>query len=592
MDTEVLPTWDLSPLYNAITDAKIKEDIALIQGGVRVFETMYRGKITSTTTAEDLASALKEYASLIQGMQKIEAYAYLDHSTHTGDEVHGAFFQNISTSVSNLRSHILFFETSLIEIPAPKLEALVTSKPLTPYKHFLEKKIAEKKHRLPEVAENVMLQKSLTGRHAFIRLQDQHLTAQKTLVNIEGKNKHLTVSGLMNLLYSPDRALREQSSKKIAVIAKRTLTQSTFTYNTLMQDFSIDASLRSFEKSEDMRHLENEVDRTSVTALSEVVTSSYPIVHEYYQFKEKILNIGPLYEYDRYAPISAEKKHYSFAYAQETVLEAFHAFSPEYGDVANTFFKKRWIDTPSTNQKRNGAFCMYCTPDTNPYILLNYHGGARDVSTLAHELGHGIHAYLARGQSILQFDWPITIAETASIFGEMVLFKHMLEKTSDKKEKLALTMAKIEEIFASTFRQIAMYEFEKEAHELRSTQGELTSKQLNALWKKQQRQMFGDALYITDSEAPYWSLIPHLFHTPFYVYSYAFGELLTLSLFSLYEKSPEGFAEKYMNFLRAGGSKSPQELLSVFNVDIHQKSFWEQGITEISSLLTIARTYI
>ncbi|MDA1169356.1 MAG: M3 family oligoendopeptidase [bacterium] len=590
MTTKNLPTWDLTDLYNGITDPKIDRDFETLTAAAIAFEKEWRKKVNMKISAETLRSVLNAYSGIVSGIQKVESYAYLEHSTHTGDEAYGAAYQNIVTKTSTIRSRIIFFELSLVAIPAKKLEAFVIDIALAPYKHFLEKKIQEKKHRLAELAEDILQQKSLTGKQAFIRLQDENLTAQKIAMKIAGKTKQYSVSELLNLLYSPKREIRKTAAQKIGAIGKSTLAHSTFTYNTLMQDFSIDAVFRSFEKPEDMRHLENEVSREAVNTMSDVVAQAYSLVQEYYAFKTEVLHIGPLYSYDKYAPISTKNKTHSFGEAQELVLEAFTDFSPKYANIAKLFFNKRWIDVASTPQKRSGAYCMYVTPDTHPYILLNYHGNKRDVSTLAHELGHGIHAYLARKQNILQFDWPITISETASIFAEKILFEHTIKKTKDPKEKLALIMGKIEELIASIFRQISMYRFEQEAHMLRASQGELTSTQFNALWQKHQKEMFGSSLRMPTVEETYWSLIPHLFHTPFYVYSYAFGALLTLSLYSLYAKSPKKFVTQYIAFLSAGGSKSPEKLASVFNIDLNAKSFWEQGMAEFASLIAQAKT--
>ncbi|MEK7499834.1 MAG: M3 family oligoendopeptidase [Patescibacteria group bacterium] len=590
MTTKNLPTWDLSDLYAGISDPNIDKDMASLTTAAQTFEQIYKKKIRKDISAKELKNALDAYSAIISGIYKIDAYGSLEHSTHTGDEMYGAFYQNSSTKLSAIRSRIIFFELELVAIPLPALQTLTINKTLLPYKHFLEKKIQEKKHRLPELVEDILQQKSLTGKYAFIRLQDENLTKQKVAMKVGKKTSQFSASQLLSLQYSPKRDVRKLAAKKVGDIAQQTLSHSTFTYNTLVQDFSLDATLRSFQKPEDMRHMDNEVDSAAVTVMSDVVKDAYSLVQEYYSFKQEVLNIGPLYQYDRYAPINAKNKIYSFPEAKQLVLDAFTAFSPEYADVAKLFFDKRWIDVPSTPQKRSGAYCMYVTPEAHPYILLNYHGNKRDVSTLAHELGHGIHAYLARNQTILQFDWPITISETASIFAEMILFAHNIQKTSNQKEKLALIMAKVEESIASIFRQISMYRFEQEAPALRASEGELTSAQLNTLWHKHQKEMFGNSLRITDAETTFWSLIPHIFHTPFYVYSYAFGALLSLSLYGLYEKSPEIFVPKYLNFLRSGGSKSPHDLVSAFGVDIHAKSFWEQGIAEIASLIAQAKT--
>jgi oligoendopeptidase F len=581
MPKTTLPEWNLDDLYSSITDPKITTDLAYFDVKSIAFKTSYADAIKKSVTAATLKKILREYSAIIQGLRKLEAYAYLEHSTHTGIEAYGAFFQHITTKTTATASRLLFVQTSLTRLSDTALKSLSANPSLKEYSHYLTKKLHEKPHTLSEQAEALIQQKALTGKGAFVRLQQQEL-ANKT-APLQKKQKH--IGELMSLLYSPKRTVRKQASLALHKIGNETLSRSSFTYNNLMQDYAIDSNLRSFKHPEDMRHLENEVAASAVDTLQHVVTDAYPLVHAYYTYKRKVLKLSKLYEYDRYAPIPSHHTTYSFQEATQMILTAFASFAPEFHEIARQFFDNGWIHAAPSKYKQAGAYCMYCTPDSHPYILVNYHASLRDVFTLAHELGHGIHAYLAQEQNVLNYDWPLTIAETASIFGEMILFRHLLTTMSNTGAIRALIMGKLEEIIATVFRQTAMYQFERKAHELRATQGELTSKQIGELWMQEQRTMFGTSVTITPAESTYWSLIPHIFQTPFYVYSYAFGELLTLSLFSIYEKNPNDTVKKYLAFLKAGGSKSPQELLSVFGMNMNKRSFWEQGVQEIETLI-------
>lgn len=579
------PAWDLSNLYSGISDPAITADLEYLEITSIAFKTNYKGAIRNTSKASNIKRMLDEYASLIEGMRKLEAYAYLEYSVHVTDPTYGAFLQNITSRITNIRSHVIFIETSFASLSEKTLRLYIAHTALSSYKHYLEKKLQERRHILSEEQEHLIQQKSLTGRSAFVRLQQQDLTEKHATLRIGKKKAEYSMSELRNLFHSPDRTLRKKAGLGLAEIAQENLSHSTFAYNTIVQDFSIDTTLRGFNKPEDARHLENEVDGASVQTLCDAVTDAYPLVHEYYNYKRTIMGVKTLYEYDRYAPVGSSKKSYSFSEAKDMVLAAFGTFSPEFHNIASEFFTKHWIHAKQTPQKQMGAYCMYCTPHTNPYVFINYHGSLRDVFTIAHELGHGIQAYLARTQNILHYDWPITIAETASIFGERILFMYLLTTLSPAEQRV-LIMSKLEDTIASVFRQVAMYRFEQKSHQARSTQGELTSIQLGNIWMEEQQKMFGTSVNITEAETHAWSLIPHIFQTPFYVYGYAFGELLTLALFALYEKNPRKIAPAYTSFLATGGSKSPEELVRTFSVDLHSRAFWDQGIGEIKALLS------
>lgn len=580
-----LPTWDLADLYDGLHDPQIEADSTLLQKKARKFETTYTPLLKDEVSVAQIKQALRTYAAILSLLHKLQAYAYLEYATHVTSAPHGAFLQKISTLATDIGSHLLFFELSLSQLSDSTLTTLKDDPSLKTYHHFFEKNVLQKPHRLSLDIERVLLKKSLTSRQALIRLYQQLSTKQ--LYELPSSRKKQTLSDILSLARNPNRALRKAASHARHTVHDTDPLHHTFTYNTLLQDWETDMNLRNFETPEDMRHLENEISRPIVDTLVTTVVNNYPLVHHYYALKRRLLGLKKLYDYDKYAPVATTTKKYSFPQAQDIILDSFHTFSPQFADIAKTFFEKRWVDVPPHASKQSGAFCYYITPDAHPYILVNYTGTLDDVSTLAHELGHGIHAFLARDQHILNFDWPLTIAETASVFAEMITFDRLRQTLTNPRDLLALHISKIENIFATIPRQIAIFQFERRVHALRS-HGELTKDQLDTIWLEEQQAMFGKSLTLTDYEKSYWQLIAHIFHTPFYVYAYAFGELLTLSLFRLYKENPHSFTPGYLEFLKSGGSQSPQDLLRPFHINLEDPSFWQKGFEEIRGLITDA----
>ena len=576
-----LPTWDLSDLYSSITDAAIEADMKKAEKLATAFQKQYRGKISANMSAADLRAVLKKYEAIAEILRKLGAYSYLEYSTHATDQTYGAFLQKVQTWSTNIYSLILFFELELKDLPLKKLSE---DPKLKNYKHYLEVQAHMKPHRLSEQQEELMQMKSLTGREAFIRLRDQEATSKQFEVQVGKKSKTMNETETLHLLHSAKPEERKAAAEAVHNVYKHEGRLNAFIYNMLIQDLAITNRYRKFEAPDEGRHLENETDAKAVDALVEAVSENYSLVHDYYQFKKKVLGVKKLHEYDRYAPIIKSTKKFSYEEAKDIVLSSFREFSPLFADTAQLFFDNNWIDVPPYKGKQGGAYCYYVTPKTHPYVLMNFHGSLNDVSTLAHELGHAVHAYLAREQSLFHFDWPLTTAETASVFGEMLVFQH-LKQMLPEKQRLALYMSKIENIFAAVFRQIGMYKFEKRAHEMQAAKGELPVEAFNKLWRESQEEMFGSAVTVSKYEDTYWNLIPHVIHTPFYVYAYAYGELLTLSLYAMHEQGDESFVKNYMNLLKSGGSKSPQELLQPFGVNTHKKEFWLKGIQEIKNMI-------
>lgn len=583
MPKEILPTWNLSDLYQGLDDPKITAHLGQLTQQVKSFQNTYEHRITEELSASSLKEALEHYAALLHTIRKLETYAYLEYATNVSSPKHSAFLQKISSQLAEIISHILFFEVNLTKSPLTILDAFIKNPLLKNFQHFLEKQAQQKLHRLSVEGEDVILKKSLTGRQAFSRLYQQQATKQTYYLNSK-KKPALTLTQLLSLAHSPKRSERKAAARARHRAHEHDPLHHTFTYNTLIQDWTIDTRLRKFDQPEDVRHLENEITRPMVDTLVDTVVKNYPLVQEYYGLKRKLLGLKKLHDFDKYAPLSQVDKKYTWPEAKQMILNAFTSFSPEFAGIAAKFFEQSWIDAALSPTKQAGAFCHYATPDTHPYVLVNYTGTLNDVSTLAHELGHGIHAYLARQQNILNFDWPLTMAETASVFSEMVIFESLKKNLTNPQEKLALYLSKIDNIWATTARQITMFRFERRAHQLRQ-QNELTTKQLNDLWLQEQQTMFGSSLSLTEYEQSYWQIIPHIFQSPFYVYTYAFGELLTLSLFRIYKDDPKKFVPKYLKLLSAGGSQPPQELLKPFGVDLADQQFWQNGFDEIKQLI-------
>jgi len=401
----------------------------------------------------------------------------------------------------------------------------------------------------------------------------------------EGK----TQEEILTMLYSPDRDTRRKAAAELTKGLEGQLHIVSHTMNTILADKMIDDRLRNYPTWISSMNLANELDDETVNSLVESVTSAYGMVARYYRLKERLLGISPLYDYDRYAPLPyLPDVTFDWSQCREIVLDSFHAFSPDMADIAQLFFEKGWIHAPVLPGKTSGAFAHPAVPDAHPYVLVNYTGKVRDIETVAHELGHGVHQYLARELGYFNSHTPLVLAETASVFGEMLTFARLMEMMETSEVKLGLLCSKIESIFATVFRQIAMNRFEDAIHNYRRSKGELAPDEFNRLWLETQQEMFQDSVVLTEDYRVWWSYIGHFLHTPGYVYAYAFGELLVLSLYAMYRETADGFVEKYLGLLKAGGSESPYNLLSSFGIDLHDKEFWRQGLAVIDEMITQA----
>lgn len=579
-----LPSWDLSSLYKSITDPKIVKDLKFILNSANSFNKKYKGSLGKNTTAKKLADIIGKYETILQEAVKPITFAALIFAENSNNSKNSAFYQEMKAKHLEIYQQVLFFELELLQLPESKLISLTKDTALQNYHHFLKLLLINKPHRLSEIEEKIFNDKALTGSGAFIRFFDEELARKKFDFVLRGKKKLLNESELLELFHNPDREIRKAAARALSKGLEEELKRLTFITNILVEDKAVNDRYFKYQYPEESRHLANEIDRETVEILTRVVTKNYKIVQEYYTFKKSVLGYKTLEVYDVYAPSGKTTTKISYQDAKSLVLSSFIKFTPNYSRAAKLFFDKNWIDVGIKEGKRGGAFCEYVTPDTHPYILLNYSGNIRDVLTLAHELGHGINAYYARKQTYLNFDWPLILAETASVFAEMLVFDHLKEELSSR-EKFSLYMSKIEDIFATAFRQISMYQFEQDLHYTRGKKGELTAEEIGILWNKRRREMFGKSVEVSDDYNSWWSYIPHFKHTPFYVYAYAFGELLTLSLYNKYKQDKEKFVPKYLELLSAGGTKTPEELLKPLGVNLKDEKFWQGGIDLIKNLV-------
>ncbi|NMC62747.1 MAG: M3 family oligoendopeptidase [SAR324 cluster bacterium] len=592
MKQEALPSWNLGDLFKGLEDRNIAVAMKKVEGAAKKFAVANRGKLKRIgASPKEMLRLLKSYEALLTEAAKPIIYAQLLFSDSCAEQKRGAFLQRIKTWHTDIEKELLFFELELSNLGIEKLRKLAKSPELVLYRNFLHQISLQKEHRLKENEEQILSDKNLTGREAFIRLFDQELSQKEFRLLKKGKELKLQEAEVLSMLYDSKRSVRKQGADALTQGLKEEAPRLAFIFNTLIEDKAIEDRLRNFAFPEAARHLANQISKEMVDTMGGVVVKHFPVVQDFYRFKRKILKLDVLYDYDRYAPVSKIEKKISFKEAEDLVLEAFFKFSKSYGEIAVKFFKNKWVDAAKRPGKRGGAFCSFVTPDCHPYVFMNFNGNVRDVFTLAHELGHGIHAYLMKGQGYLNYDVPLTVAETASVFAEMLLFEHLAEEIKSPKELLALYVNKVESIFATVFRQISLFRFEQELHETRRKKGELLVEEINQIWRRSQEEMFGNSVKLSESYDWWWSYIPHFIHTPFYVYAYAYGELLTLSLYARYKKEPGDFVDLYLELLRQGSSKQPSELLAPFKIDMRNKAFWEEGISLIKNLVSKTKSF-
>jgi len=576
-----LPTWNLDDLYAGPTSEAFETDLQKTAQESAAFATDYKGRLNGLDGVA-LGTAIQRYDSLSDLLGRVGSYAQLYYVGDTTDSSRSKFYGDVNNKLTDISSQLLFFELELNHIDEASMATALKVPALAHYKPWIENLRAEKPYQLDDKTEQLFLEKSQTGFGAFNRLFDETMAGLRFNVNGE----ELTLEPTLNLMQHHDEAKRKAGSDALAKTFGENIKLFTLITNTLAKDKEISDRWRGFKDIAAARHLSNRVEPEVVDALVAAVRGAYPkLSHRYYKMKAKWLGKDKLMHWDRNAPLPTEdKREVPWADAQALVLKAYNAFSPEMAKIAGDFFELRWIDAPNRPGKAPGAFAHPTVPSSHPYVLLNYLGKTRDVMTLAHELGHGVHQVLAAKQGALMANTPLTLAETASVFGEMLTFQMLLRETKDKVSRKILLASKTEDMINTVVRQIAFYTFERKVHAARR-EGELTPDQLNALWMEVQNESLGDSIEFGAGYETFWTYIPHFIHSPFYVYAYAFGDCLVNSLYARYRESEAGFQEKYFDMLNAGGTKHHSELLKPFGLDATDPQFWQKGLSVISGMI-------
>ncbi len=574
--------WNLDDLYSGMDDPRVDRDLDNALARAQQFQADYKGRLNSPNlTAETLGAALREYEALQQDGSRPAYFASLLFTTDTSDPARGAFMQKVRERGTELAIPLLFFDLELAALPEGMFAPLVQSPLVAPYAHFLHTLRLYREHLLSETEERLLEETANTGGRAFRRLFSETVSNAEFTFRGETMNQ----AEILSYLYDADPDARREAAQSFTAGLQANYRTVTFLFNTLLQDKNVSDRLRHYDYPEQSRHLANELPRETVDLVVDTVARNYPLVARFYKVKREILGLETLTHYDRYAPLFEAEGMVTFPDARQIVLDAFGDFSPEMRERAGEFFDKGWIDAPPAPGKEGGAYCQYVTPDLHPFVFLNFLGRMRDVMTLAHELGHGVHASLSRKQSLLNFRGTLPLAELASTFGEMLVFERVQSK-ANLKDKLALHAQKIEDAFATIPRQTALYRFEQAIHKHRRSQGELTPDDFGSYWQQEIQAMFGEAVQLGEEHKIWWSYIGHFVNSPFYVYAYSFGELLALSLYRQAQTGGAEFAQNYLDMLAAGGSLSPQQLMATVGIALDDPAFWQGGFEVLEGLVS------
>ncbi len=573
-------TWDLSDLYSGLDDPQLSEDREWVRQEADRFAEQYKGSVTELSPSS-FKEALQKYEEILETLHGIGAFSHLKWTTNTEDASFGKLVQEASELSSEINQKLVFFNVEWLQMEEDDARQIIEDEQLKNYRHHLETSRQYKQHILGEKEEQVMSAKSVTGRNAWIRYFDETMGAAR--YKLDGEE--LTQQEALSKLHRPDRDLRQRAQQALTDTFREKSRTLTFVFNTVLADKHTNDRFRNYNRWISSRNLSNEIDDDTVDTLVKAVTERYSLVQRYYRLKRDLLGYDKLYDYDRYAPLLKSEKTIKWDEARDIVLSSYEDFHPKMAEVAGLFFERNWIDAAIRDGKRGGAYSASTVPSVHPYVFMNFDGRLRDVQTLAHELGHGVHQYLSRDQGLLEADTPLTTAETASVFGEMLVFQNLMRRLDDDRERLALLIGKIDDTIATVFRQISMNRFEDRIHTTRREEGELTTGQFSELWYGTQQALYGDAVELTDNYRIWWSYIPHFLHTPGYVYAYAFGELLVLALYESYTRSQNGFADNYLDMLKAGGSDWPENIVGKMGLDITQPDFWDNGLHAIEQLI-------
>ena len=577
--------WDLDPLVDG--DGEVGVERALDEAGRRAtaFAERYEGKVASFD-GDQLVEAMRELGALSELVGRAGSYAELRFSTDTADPTRGALLQRVHERGTAIQTTLLFFELEWAALEDERADELLSADGLDFCRHHLRTERRYRDHLLSQPEERVLAEKALTGRSAWGRLFAEVTAAIK--VELDGEPEPASLEIALARLHSPDREVRRTSAEAVTAALEPGLRTRAYIFNTLLHDKAVDDRLRGYPNWLAARNLSNEVSDESVQALIEAVRGRYELARRWYRLKAGLLGIERLADYDRMAAVTEDEETVPWAEARELVLDSYASFSPELADLVGQFFDGRWIDAPVRPAKRGGAFCAYTVPSVHPYVMLNYTARRRDVMTLAHELGHGVHAALARRQGVFHQGTPLTVAETASVFGETVTLGRLLERASSPSSRLSLLAESIENTIATVFRQVAMNRFEDSIHSARRDDGELPSERFGELWAESQVELLGDSVEVTEGYRSWWSYVPHFVNAPGYVYAYAYGELLALAVYRRYEEEGPDFVSAYLELLSTGGSRPPEELASIVGLDLTDPAFWDDGLALVEAQLEAA----
>jgi len=582
-------SWDLDPLVEGRGEAGARAQLQEALERAQAFAARYAGKFVELDSAA-LEEAMRELAAIEELAGRAGTYAGLRFSVDTSDPAHGALLQEVQERATQIETTLLFFELEWAALSEGQAEALLADERLEFCAHHLRNVRRYREHLLSEPEEKILAEKSVTGASAWSRLFEELTSAIE--VHPEGTRQSdgdtISLDVALSRLVLPDRELRRTTAQAVTQALAPGLRTRAFLFNTLLADKAVDDRLRRYPNWLAARNLSNEASDESVAALIEAVRARYELPRRWYRLKARLLGVERLADYDRMAAVTEDEVTFSFARAREIVLDCYSSFSPELGALAKRFFDGRYIDAPVRPAKRGGAFCASAVPSAHPYVMLNYTSRRRDVLTLAHELGHGVHFALAAGQGVFHQGTPLTLAETASVFGETIVFGRLLEEDSSPSSRLALLAENIEGAIATVFRQVAMNRFEELVHTARREQGELSVQRFGELWAESQAEMLGDSVEITDGYRSWWSYVPHFIGSPGYVYAYAYGQLLALAVYERYEQRGEELVPQYLQLLAAGGSRSPEELGRIVDIDLADPGFWDAGLDLLERQLQAA----
>jgi len=580
-DPELLDAaWDLAALVDGDEENGVVRQLDEARERATSFSGTYAGKL-SELDSPGLAAAMYELAEINELVGKAGSYASLRFSTDTADSARGALLQLVQERATEIETKLLFFELEWAALDDDQAARLLEDDELSFCAHYLRSARRYRPHLLSEPEETILAEKAISSESAWARLFGELVAALR--VPVDDQDVPLDVA--LSRLQDPNRDTRRTVAEAVSAALEPGVRTRAFIYNTLIHDKSVDDRLRSYPHWLAARNLANEASDESVMALIEAVRGRFDIPQRWYTLKARLLGIERLADYDRGAPVLPEDVTFSYGESRELVLDTYEAFSPEAGRVVRRFFDEQWVDAPVRPHKRGGAFCAYTVPSVHPYVLLNFTARRRDVLTMAHELGHGLHAALAQPQGVFQQSTPLTLAETASVFGEALVFGRMLEAAPDDDARLSLLAERIDGAIATVFRQMAMNRFEHLVHTRRRSEGELSVERICESWVESQTELFGESVQITDGYRMWWSYVPHFINTPGYVYAYAYGQLLALSVYGRYLQEGPSFAPDYLKLLAAGGSRTPEELGSMVGIDLADPGFWDAGLDLVEQQL-------